>query len=51
MVGMAELQGKKPLLQKEHCCRLQFAQDHVEKPEGDWKNVLWLVETKIEPSV
>ena len=38
-------------LQKEHCCRLWFTQDHVDKPEGDWKNVLWLVETKIEPSV
>ena len=29
------------------CC-LQFAKDHVDKPEGYWKNVLWKDETKIE---
>ena len=35
-------------LQKEHCCRLRFAQDHVDESEGNWNNVLWMVETKIK---
>ncbi|KAG2458113.1 TCB1 transposase, partial [Polypterus senegalus] len=33
---------------KNIAARLQFAKDHVDKPEGYWKNVLWTDETKIE---
>uniref|UniRef100_A0AAR2LFJ0 Transposase Tc1-like domain-containing protein n=1 Tax=Pygocentrus nattereri TaxID=42514 RepID=A0AAR2LFJ0_PYGNA len=40
---------RKPLLSKKNnAARLQFATDHVDKPEGYWKNVLWMDETKIE---
>ncbi|KAF7654180.1 hypothetical protein LDENG_00073090, partial [Lucifuga dentata] len=41
---------RKPLLSKKNIvARLQFAKkDHVNKPEGYWKNVLWTDETKIE---
>ena len=40
---------RKPLLSKKNiAAHLQFAKDHVDKPEGYWKNVLWTDETKIE---
>ncbi|KAF7655032.1 hypothetical protein LDENG_00061560, partial [Lucifuga dentata] len=39
---------RKPLLSKKNiAARLQFAKDHMNKPEG-WDNVLWIDETKIE---
>ncbi len=46
MVCMAEMQ------EESHCSspRLQFAKDHVDKPEGYWRNVLWTDEIKIELS-
>ena len=37
-------------LQKEDYCHLRFVKDHVDKPEGNWQNVLWMDETKIELS-
>uniref|UniRef100_A0A9J7WYS1 Transposase Tc1-like domain-containing protein n=1 Tax=Cyprinus carpio carpio TaxID=630221 RepID=A0A9J7WYS1_CYPCA len=40
---------KKPLLSKKNiAAHLQFAKDHVDKPEEYWRNVLWMGETKIE---
>lgn len=27
---------------------LNFSQDHVDKPEGNWKNILWMEETKVQ---
>lgn len=34
--------GRKPLLPKKNFdAHLQFAQGHVDKPEGCWMNVLW----------
>ncbi len=39
-----------PLLSKKNiAARLQFAKDHVDKPEGYWRNALWMDETKIKP--
>jgi len=26
----------------------EFAKDHLDDPEGDWKNVLWTDELKVE---
>ena len=40
---------RKPLLSKKNITpHLQFSKDHVDRPEGHWKNVLWTDETKIE---
>ena len=44
--GRVESKKATPL-QKEHFCCLQFAQEHMNKPECWWKNVLWMDETKI----
>ena len=42
MVCISELQGKKQLLSKKNISLcLWFGLDHVDKPEGDWKYVLW----------
>ncbi len=39
---------RKPLLSKKNItASLQFAKDHVHKPDGYWINVLWMDETKI----
>ncbi len=32
---------KATALQKKIAAHLQFAKDHVDKPEGYWRNVLW----------
>ncbi len=38
-----------PLLSKNNIAgHLQFAKDHIDKPEGYWRNVLWMDETKIK---
>ena len=40
---------KTPLLQKRHVkARLQYANDHLSKPEAFWDSVIWSDETKIE---
>lgn len=45
----ARVPRKKPLLTKKHKeARLRFAQEHVDKPDGFWANILWTDETKIE---
>ncbi len=39
---------RKPLLSKKNIAAcLQFAKDHVDNPEGYWRNVLWTDKTKI----
>ena len=38
---------RKPLLSKKNiAARLKFAKDHVDEPEGYWKNILWMDESK-----
>lgn len=40
---------KKPLLTKKNkTARLNFAREHLEKPEAFWKSILWTDESKIE---
>lgn len=40
---------RKPLLFKKNIASyLQFVKDHVDKPEDNWKNVLWTDEIKID---
>jgi transposase len=40
---------KKPLLKQRHKVkRLQFAREHISKPESFWKKVLWSDETKVK---
>ena len=43
---------REPLLSKKNnaaCAKV--GRDHMDKPEGNWKNALWTDETKIELSV
>lgn len=40
---------RKPLLSKKNVsARLKYAQDHMDKPQAFWDNVLWTDESKIE---
>ena len=49
MVCMGGIAKRKPLLSKKNIAtRLKFAKDHLDDPEGYWKNVLWTDESKVE---
>lgn len=51
LVCIAELQGQSQYSPKKIiAAHLHFAKDHMDKPENNWMNVLWMDETKTEHS-
>ena len=41
---------RKPLLFKTNiAAHVKFANDHMDDPEGYWKNIVWTDESKVEP--